>query len=138
MSRTIGSPSCIIHHPLLRHPSLLPSSADNFATPPSPLYLTLLSSPRLPLLSFALPLFPLSLLTVTLMPQGPQPPSRCDFSVVVVLDGSRIKRSLATFPKKSPPLPSSLNLIGLTDSWLPTRGGAFDLHSLQESRAAFD
>lgn len=119
MSRTIGSPSRII-----RHPSLLCSSADNFASTPSPSSLTLPSFP-LSLLSFALFTFsypPLSLLTVTPIPQGPPLPSLCSLPHwVVVLDGSIIT-SLASIPKKSLPPTHS---FGQMDSWLPKQRWSF-------------
>lgn len=96
VSKTIGSPSCIIHHPLLYLSLFHCSSAENFTTPPSPLFVTLLFSP---LLSSLLPLsyLPLNLLTVTLIPQGPLL-SSLQLLHVVVLDGSIMTTSLATIP----------------------------------------
>lgn len=133
MSRTIGSPSCIIHRPLLYIPR---SFAPSLTT--SLLHLHLSISPSCPPLfcPFSFSHLPLSLLIVQIVAQGPLLSSLRSFSTA--LFGIRALSQHLWLPSfKAPcPLPSLTYSSGQTDSWLPTRGGAFDLRGLQESTAA--
>lgn len=134
MSRTIGSPSCIIHHPLLYIPR---SFAPSLTT--SLLHLHLSISPSCPplfpplLCPFSFSHLPLSLLTVQLVALLSSPRS---FSLLLFWIRALSQHPWLPSFKAPRPLPSLTYSFGQTDSWLPTRGGAFDLRGLQESTAA--
>lgn len=112
MSRTIGSPSCI----LLHHPSLLFSSADNFATPPPPPLShpsSLLSS--LPTFLFFSPSQP----SYQSLLHQPLLSSFCDFLVLLFQIGGLSQHLWQPSLKSLPSLTGSTWLGRLTAGWQP-------------------